>query len=152
MPEAAVPLLGADAVRLHAHAGDRDDAVRQCGQVLVDIGAVTTDYIPTMLEREESISTCLGQGVAIPHGTAAGRLAVVRDALAVLRFPDGVDWNGQRVVICIAIAARGDTHMGVLAELAQVLLVPDRARRLREAATVQEITRLLRPAGYGSVP
>jgi hypothetical protein len=51
----------------------------------------------------------------------------------VLRFPDGVDWGGEPVVVCVAIAAIGDGHVEILSELAQILLEPDRARELRDA-------------------
>lgn len=142
-------LLDPGAIRLDARAADRDEAVRLCGRVLVDAGAVEPGYVDAMLERERSISTHLGEGVAIPHGTAAGRDLVRRDALAVVRFPDGVDWDGPAVTVCIAIAARGDGHIGILAELAEVLLDPDRARALREAAEPEDVLRLLEPAGAG---
>jgi mannitol PTS system EIIA component len=148
----AARLLDPRAIRLAATAADRDDAIRQCGLALADIGAVTATYIGHMLERERSLSTYLGEGVAIPHGTAAGKDSVLRDALAVLRFPRGVDWDGQPVTVCIAIAARGDGHMAILTELAQVLMDPDRARELREADTAHHVTRLLQPAQQGSTP
>ncbi|WP_344588029.1 PTS sugar transporter subunit IIA [Actinomadura vinacea] len=135
------------AIRLDARAEGRDDAVRQCGRLLVEIGAVEEEYIAGMLDRERSISTYLAEGVAIPHGTNASKDSVLRDALAVVRFPDGVDWNGDEVTLAIAIAARGDGHIAVLTELAQILLDADRARDLREATTAEEIVRLLRPAG-----
>ena len=93
-------------------AADRDDAIRRCGAALVEIGAVDPAYVDTMLEREHSISTYVGEGVAIPHGTLAGKDAVHRDALAVLRFPDGVDWGGEPVSVCVGIAAQGDGHIG----------------------------------------
>src|SRR5215831_10370671 len=90
-----VGVLDARAIRLDAQATDRDDAIRQCGQMLVSVGAVDATYVEAMLERERSISTYVGEGVAIPHATAAGKSAVARDALAVLRFPAGVDWGGE---------------------------------------------------------
>ncbi|MBC6461685.1 PTS sugar transporter subunit IIA [Actinomadura sp. HBU206391] len=145
MSDGLTGLLDPRAVRLDAVAADRDDAIRQCGQALVDIGAVQAPYVDTMLARERSVPTYLGEGVAIPHGTTAGKDSVVRDALAVLRFPGGVDWNGETVSVCIAIAARGDGHVAVLAELAEVLLDPERARALREATTNEEIFSLLQP-------
>jgi PTS system mannitol-specific IIA component len=98
-----------------------------------------------MLARERSISTYVGEGVAIPHGTLAGKEAVLRDALAVLRFPDGVDWDGYPVSVCVAIAAQGDGHVELLGELAEILLDPDRARALREATDVDDVLRLLEP-------
>jgi mannitol PTS system EIIA component len=134
------------AVRLFSSAKDRDDAIGQCGDLLVEIGAATEEYVPAMLARERSISTYIGEGVAIPHGTLAGKEAVRRDALAVLRFPDGVDWDGNDVRVCVAIAAQGDGHIELLAELAEVLMDPDRARALREATDVEAVIELLRPA------
>jgi mannitol PTS system EIIA component len=143
MAEQTVALLDRRAVRLAERAADRDGAIRRCGDVLVELGAVTPAYVDSMLERERSVPTYLGEGVAIPHGTLSGKDAVLRDAVAVLKFPDGVDWDGNDVVMCIALAVRGDGHVDLLAELAEVLLDADRARALREAADVDAVLRIL---------
>jgi PTS system mannitol-specific IIA component len=139
-------LLDRAAVRLDAVATDRDDAIRQCGRALLGVGAVDSTYVEAMVERERSISTYVGEGVAIPHGTLAGKDAVRHDAICVLRFPSGVDWDGNHVVLCVGIAAKGDGHVRLLSELAQILLDPDRARALRETTDVDEVIRLLQPA------
>jgi mannitol PTS system EIIA component len=140
-------LLGRAAVLLDATAADREDAIRQCGAALVRAGAVEPAYVETMLERERSVSTYVGEGVAIPHGTLAGKDVVRHDAVSFVRFPGGVGWGGERVVLCIGIAARGDGHVRLLSELAQILLDPDRARALRETNDIDEVVRLLQPAG-----
>ncbi|GGR87585.1 hypothetical protein GCM10010169_34760 [Micromonospora fulviviridis] len=138
-------LLDRRSIRLDETTANREDAIRRSGAVLVEIGAVDPSYVEAMLARERSVSTYMGEGVAIPHGTLAGKDAVRRDALAVLRFPAGVDWGGEQVVLCVAIAARGDGHLALLAQLAEVLLDPERARALREATEADEILRLLTP-------
>jgi PTS system mannitol-specific IIA component len=150
MADPLTGLLAENAIRLTAQAADRDEAIRQCGHALVDIGAVDPAYVEAMLEREQSISTYVGEGVAIPHATLAGKAAVRRDALAVLRFPAGVDWGGETVVVCVAIAAVGDGHVGILSELAQILLEPQQARRLREATRPEEVIQLLAPVQGGT--
>ena len=140
-------ILLPQAIRLHEYAATREDAIRRCGGVLVEIGAVDPAYVEAMLDRERSISTYVGEGVAIPHGTNAAKAAVRRDALAVLRFPDGVDWGGSPVEVCVAIAAQGDGHVDLLAELAEILMDPDRAAALRQATDPQEVMRLLTRQG-----
>jgi mannitol PTS system EIIA component len=140
-------LLSPGSIRLTERAEGRDDAIRRCGAVLLEIGAVNPPYVDSMLERERSISTYVGEGVAIPHGTNAGKDAVHRDALAVLRFPDGVDWGGQLVTVCVAIAAKGDGHTAILGELADILLDPQRAQALREATDGDVVRELLSPVG-----
>jgi PTS system mannitol-specific IIA component len=96
---------------------------------------------------ERSVSTFVGEGVAIPHGTLAGKDSVKNDALVVLRFPDGVDWDGNDVRVCVGIAARGNGHIALLSQLATVLLDPDRAAALRAATTSVEVYELLKPDG-----
>jgi PTS system mannitol-specific IIA component len=145
--QAANRLLERRAIRLAEPAADRDAAIARCGAVLVEIGAVDPMYVETMLARERSISTYVGEQVAIPHGTLDGKELVRRDALAVLRFPKPVDWGGQPVSVCVAIAARGDGHTAILAQLAQILLDPQQARALREATDPDEVLALLAPVG-----
>ncbi|SEH03317.1 PTS system, mannitol-specific IIA component [Nonomuraea solani] len=136
-------LLDPRAVLLNESAPDRDAAIRRCGRALIEVGAVAEPYVTAMLERERTISTYVGEGVAIPHGTNTSKEAVLRDAICVVRFPDGVDWDGERVTLCVGIAAKGDGHVPLLAALAEILLDPDRARTLREATEVSQVMKEL---------
>jgi PTS system mannitol-specific IIA component len=136
-------LLARDAIRLGLRASDRFDAVRQAGNVLVEIGAVEAPYVEAMLERERQISTSMGEGFAIPHGTDESRRWIRKTRLAYLRFPEGVDWVDDTVIVCVGIAAVGDEHVGLLARLAQVLVVPEQAAALRGAKRVDDVLVIL---------
>ena len=142
---ALTALLAESSIRLSATATDREDAIRQTGDALLKAGAIDASYIEAMLEREKSVSTFVGEGVAIPHGTLAGKDSVKNDALVVLRFPDGVDWDGNDVRVCVGIAARGNGHIALLSQLATVLLDPERAAALRAATTSDEVYALMTP-------
>jgi mannitol/fructose-specific phosphotransferase system IIA component len=136
-------LLAPHAVRLGLRAADRFDAVRQCGDALVEIGAVQAPYVDAMLEREQQISTSMGEGFAIPHGTDESRRWIRETKLVFLQFPDGVDWGDDKVVVCVGIAAVGDEHVSLLARLAEVLVVPEQAAKLRGAAQVDDVLAIL---------
>ena len=136
-------LLAEKSINLTAEAKDRDDAIRQAGEALLAAGAIDASYIDAMLERENSVSTYVGEGVAIPHGTLAGKDAVKSDALVLLRFPDGVDWDGNPVSVAIGIAAKGNGHIALLSQLATVLLEPEKAEALRNATTTEQVYELL---------
>lgn len=146
MAEAASgDLLQKDAIRLDASASGAEDAIRQAGQLLVDVGAVEPAYVDAMLEREQSVSTVMGEGVAIPHGTNESKGGVRRDALSFVRFPDGVDWNGKHVEIAIGIAAQGNNHVAILSQLARILVDKESAAQLRAATDPQRVLDLLEP-------
>jgi len=139
-------LLEPSSVRLGEPAADRTEAIRRAGAVLVESGAAEPAYVDSMLAREESVSTYVGEEVAIPHGTLEGRSLIRRDALSIVRFAERVDWGGAgEGTVAIGIAAKGDGQVEVLAELANILLDPDRARALREAGSAEEVVELLRP-------
>ena len=136
-------LLAESSINLTATAESRDDAIRQAGEALLAAGAIDASYIDAMLEREKSVSTFVGEGVAIPHGTLAGKDSVKKDALVLLRFPDGVDWDGFDVSVAIGIAAKGNGHIALLSQLATILLEPEKAEALRNATTTAEVYDLL---------
>jgi PTS system mannitol-specific IIA component len=146
-PQTPLPELLAEAsIRLDASAADRDDAIRQAGRALLEVGAIEEAYIEAMLERENSVSTYMGEGVAIPHGTLSGKDLVTRDALSMIRFPDGVDWDGNDVRLAFGIAAKDNGHIALLAQLATVLMDPEKAEALRNATEVDEVYVLLTPS------
>jgi PTS system mannitol-specific IIA component len=144
-PASLSALLAEMSIRLDLSASNKEDAIRQTGAALLEVGAIDSSYINAMLERERSVSTFVGEGVAIPHGTLSGKDSVINDALVVLRFPDGVDWDGNDVRVCVGIAARGNGHIALLSQLASVLLDPNTAAALRAATTSSEVYELLSP-------
>ena len=138
-------VLVREAIRLAQHADDKWDALRQSGALLEELGAVEEGYAAAILERETQISTYMGEGVSIPHGTDQARALVRRTALGFIQYPDGVDWDGETVYLCIPIAASGDEHVGVLSALASVLVEPESAAALRGATDVDDVLARLNP-------
>lgn len=138
-------LLSPDAVRVGLRAASRDEAVQQGGELLVRIGAVEPAYVEAMHEREASLSSYVGEEFALPHGTDTSRKHIKRPAVAFLQYPDGVDWDGERVRACIAIAAHSDEHTEVMARLAQILLDADKAELLRTTSDPNDVLDLLEP-------
>ena len=136
-------LLDERSVDFTAAAAGRDEAIVLAGEALVAAGAVDPGYVATMLEREQSVPTYIGEGVAIPHGTLAGKELVHRDALSFTRFPDGVDWGGQQATIAIGIAAKGDGHVELLSRLAELLLDEETAAALRDVTSLDALRSLL---------
>jgi len=115
-------ILSKDRISLRASAADKLDAIRKAGELLVKSGCVLPEYVEGMLKREESMSTSLGNGVAIPHGVYENREHILHTGISVLQLTEAVEWDdGDPVVMVIGIAASGDEHVGVLANLAEVI-------------------------------
>ena len=115
-------VLSVERIRVQAQALDKTDAIRQSGQLLDDTGCVTPAYIDGMLAREKTMSTYLGNGVAIPHGQFDNRGDILETGISVLQVPAGVQWDeDETAYLVIAIAASSDDHIGVLSALAEVV-------------------------------
>ena len=115
-------ILSKERISLRASATDKVDAIRKAGDLLVNSGCVLSEYVDGMLKREESMSTSLGNGVAIPHGVYENRDHILHTGISVLQLTDAVEWDdGDLVLMVIGIAAVGDEHVGVLANLAEVI-------------------------------
>ena len=117
-----MPILSKDRIFLQASATDKVDAIRKAGELLVKSGCVLPEYVDGMLTREQSMSTSLGNGVAIPHGVYENRDHILQTGISVLQLTNGVEWEeGEKVYMVIGIAASADEHVGVLSNLADVI-------------------------------
>ncbi|MEZ4646878.1 MAG: PTS sugar transporter subunit IIA [Chloroflexota bacterium] len=115
-------VLSVERIRLGATAVDKLDAIRQAGELLVSSGCVEAEYIDGMLAREATMSTYLGNGVSIPHGTFDNKAQIRQTGISVLQLPAGVEWeDGEKAYLVIGIAASSDEHVGVLSSLAEVI-------------------------------
>ncbi len=138
-----IQLLPASSIHLASTASTRDEAIREAGALLVAAGAVDPDYVDQMLERERVVSTFVGEGIAMPHGTLTAKSDVRSEGLSVLLLDRPVDWAGQPVTLVIGIAAHGRRYITLLSQLATALLDDGRATSLREATTVDQVRALL---------
>ncbi len=145
--DAGLAVLGDDSIVLVGTATTRDEAITESGRLLVEAGAVTPEYVDAMHEREKSVSTHMGNGLAIPHGTNEAKSAIRRTAISFVRYPDGIDWNGKRAEFVIGIAGVGDEHLALLGKVAQVFVKPEQVDRLRAAQTPAEIQDVLGSVG-----
>ncbi len=122
---------------------DRDDAVRRSGALLVAAGCVDEDYVEQMLDRENVVSTFVGDGIAMPHGTLTAKSDVIAEGLSLLLLTSPIDWGGTDVTTVIGIAAHGRRYITLLSQLATVLLDEGRAASLRSASTAERVYELL---------
>ncbi|MFJ5699740.1 PTS mannitol transporter subunit IICBA [Arthrobacter sp. NPDC093139] len=141
---AAAPsdILVAESVVLNGSATTRDAAIDEAGQLLLARGAVDNDYILAMHEREESVSTYMGSFLAIPHGTNAAKDHIMKSAVSVIRYPEGIDWNGKQVKFVVGVAGVNNEHLHILSSIAKVFTNKSQVAQLEAATSVDEVLEL----------
>ena len=130
-------------IRLPGTAWTKDDAILEAGQIRVEVGAVAPGYLDSMFDRERSVSTYMGNYLAIPHGTNESKQQIRRSALSVIRYGEPIDWDGNQVLFALGIAGYQGGHMDILSRIAIVFSDTDEVDKLLAATTPQELYGLL---------
>ncbi|MGO4431945.1 PTS mannitol transporter subunit IICBA [Paenarthrobacter sp. RAF9] len=131
-----------ESVILNGKAGDRDSAIDEAGQLLLDRGAVDMSYVHAMHEREESVSTYMGSFLAIPHGTNDAKEHIMHSAVSIIRYPEGIDWGGKQVKFVVGVAGINNEHLHILSSIAKIFTNKAQVAQLEEATTVEEVLEL----------
>ncbi|MGG2141884.1 fused PTS fructose transporter subunit IIA/HPr protein [Symbiopectobacterium sp. RP] len=130
-------------IHMGAAASDKQDAIQQVAAALAAGGGVSPAYVEGMLQRELKTSTYLGNGIAIPHGTADTRDLVLKTGVQVFQFPQGIAWGEETAYVVLGIAARSDEHLALLRQLTHVLSDKNVAARMAKTASAEELRSLL---------
>lgn len=138
----APEILARESVVLDGSATTRDAAIDEAGRLLLARGAVDEGYIAAMHEREESVSTYMGSFLAIPHGTNAAKDHIRKSAVSVIRYPQGIDWNGKQVKFVVGVAGVNNEHLHILSSIAKVFTSKEQVARLEAATSVDEVLEL----------
>ncbi len=133
-------ILTPETIELKASLDSQEEAIRRAGTLLVENGHVEERYIDSMFEREKSVSTFIGNAVAIPHGTGDSKQWVTRSGLSVITVPEGVEYgDGNVAKLVIGIAGKGDEHLEILSRIATVCEDEDNVEQIVCAETKEEL-------------
>ena len=114
-----------------------EEAIRACGRRMVESGYVDEAYIQGMLDREASFSVAIGSHVAIPHGTNDVKPLIKRTGVVVMTYPEGIDWNGDKVKLVVGIAAKGEEHLEVLGRIVAIASTDEDTDKLVASADAE---------------
>ena len=120
-----------ESILLNQSSVSKEDAIRKAGELLVERGAVEPDYIEAMLEREKIVTTYMGMGIAIPHGTAEAKGCVKKTAITMIQYPEGVDFGDEKAQLVFGIAGVGEEHLDLLGKIAGTLDNPEVLEKMK---------------------
>lgn len=121
----------------------KEEAILRAGHLLEAAGYVDPGYAESMLEREKIVTTYIGMGLAIPHGTSETKALVRNSGIVVLQYPDGVDFGEEKARLVIGIAGVGDAHLDILAKISSSLDDAEVLERLSVTKNPEEIFKAL---------
>ena len=114
-------LFSNDNIFLNVSVGSQDEAIEKAGRALVDNGSVNEAYIQAMKEREQLVSTFMGNGLAIPHGTDEAKVVV-------------------------GIAGKDGEHLDLLSKIAITFSEEENVDRIVNAKSAEEIKQVFEEA------
>ena len=144
-------LLAPDLVKIPLVADDKDAVLRELVELVerVEPGVPSEEVLRAVREREQVLSTGIGNGVAIPHGKSPG---LDRLVLAAGVAREGIEFealDGKPVQLFFLLvgpeSAAGD-HVKALSRIARLLQRDSFRTRLASAAHPEEFYALLSEA------
>lgn len=142
-----------EAIVADLRATERDEAITELVDALVEAGAATAEQRETLIkeiiERETHGSTGFGKGVAVPHVKHAD---VARMAAAIGVSQKGVDFNAldkapvYSIVLLLSPKDRPDEHLQAMENIFSNLQKDTFRRFLRQASSRQDVEDLLQEA------
>ncbi|EPY99977.1 PTS mannitol transporter subunit IICBA [Mannheimia haemolytica] len=145
-PQAEGLKLQAAQVFLGLQANSKEEAIRFAGEQLVKAGFVQPSYVDAMFAREQMVSTYLGEGLAVPHGTSDAKDSVLKTGIVVCQYPNGVRFTDEEdgvAKLVVGIAAKGNDHIQILSAITNALDDEQAMKTLTSTNDVEKVLALL---------
>lgn len=138
-------LIDKKLIILELDAKSKEDAISKLAQIAENTGKVTSsgEYIECVFEREQSCTTGIGNGIAIPHGKSK---AVKEAMIAFAKCKDGIEWDSLdgspvQIIFLLGIPEQNvdNMHLKILSQLSRKLMNEDFVALLKNAKSEEEV-------------
>ena len=130
-------ILIKEGIQLGQKPVSKEEAIQAAGELLEKLGYVDGSYVAAMQEREKLVTTYMGMGVAIPHGTTQAKGTVKKSGIVFFQYPEGVDFGEEKAQLVFGIAGVGDEHLDLLGKLCTLLEDEARLETLKTTDDVE---------------
>jgi fructose-specific phosphotransferase system IIA component len=141
-------ILQSECVKVPLAGTDKDSVIKELVDLL-DSNKLLLDkneVLQSVLSRENTRSTGIGSGIAIPHGKCKGVRELV---MAMGVSPRGIDFqsiDGKPVYIFVLLVSPIDKtgpHIQALARISRLMLDEDFKNKLQNAASAEQLYNLI---------
>jgi PTS system fructose-specific IIA component/PTS system nitrogen regulatory IIA component len=142
-----------EAIRAQLVAVDKEGAVREMIQALLDAGKIKADefesIVKAVLKREELGSTGIGRGVAVPHTKHPSVDRLIGTVAVSTQGVDFASLDGEPVQLFFLLVSPPDRpgdHLRALENISRQLRDETFCRFLKQAKSAEDIQQLLKEA------
>ncbi|MGP4038544.1 PTS sugar transporter subunit IIA [Gracilibacillus sp. D59] len=136
--------LNEEVIRVGQSASDWEEAVKQCGQLLIENGNVEARYVNAMVNTVHTLGPyiVIAPGVALPHARPEDGVLQQGICVCVLQKPVSFSPDKEAIVF-IGLAAQNKVmHLNLLKAVAEVVGDSEKLAQLKKARTVREVQQL----------
>ena len=131
-----------DDIEIGIQVNDWEDAIRKSSKILLDKGAIEQSYVEAMIKvvKDNGPYIVLGKHLALAHGRPECGVNKMGLSFTTLATPvefGSKEFDPVKLIITLA-ATDSESHVGLLSELADVLMDQDRMEVLFNAKTKEE--------------
>ncbi len=131
------------AIILNKKSVTKEEALKDVGSYMAELGYVKPNYTSYILEREKQSTTYLGNYVAIPHGTVEGKQEIEKTGIVIFQYPEGIDFgNGNIAYFLIGIAAKSNEHIEIISHLSDVIEDEEEVLKLKEEKDIEKLYKI----------
>ena len=121
----------------------KEEAITTAGNLLVKNGYVKENYVKSMLKKEKTCNTYIGNSIAIPHGTNDSKNEIIKSGIVILQFRKGIDYGDDKAFLVIGIAGVNDEHLEILSKIAIAIEDMNTVNKIIKSKSRTEICKIL---------
>ncbi|QGH35918.1 PTS sugar transporter subunit IIA [Gracilibacillus salitolerans] len=136
--------LNEEVIRVGQLASGWEEAVKQCGQLLIENGNVEARYVHAMVDNVHTLGAyiVIAPGVALPHARPEDGVLQQGISVSVLQEPVSF-FSDKEAIVFIGLAAQDKVmHLHLLKAVAEVIGDSEKLAHLKKARTVREVQQL----------
>ena len=138
-------LFDKEHIKIKVQVNNYEDAIRESGQILVDVGSIKESYIQRMKDAIKELGPyiVIAPGFALAHARPGED--ILKDDLSIITLKEPVCFNSINdpvyIVMCLS-AKNSDSHIEMMTKVSTILMKENTIENIKNANSIEEIQKI----------
>lgn len=141
-------LIQSDLIITNFKARKKEDVLEKGCEILQRSGYTEDGFFNILIEKENVVSTAIGNGVAMPHGF---RTHIKKSGIAIIQLKNAIDWTeSEKVKVAFIFAINSENRkevMGIFANFYEIVSTESIINQIKDSKNSEELYSYVRNLG-----
>lgn len=129
-------ILKEESIKCNVEVNNKTEAINLVFKIMQENQAVKSEYLQSMIKRDEKVSVAIGNLLAIAHGEENSDNLINHNFICLIHLKNEIEWDNNLVKVVLGLAVSRESTMEIIGNIGVAFSDLDEVNKIFKSSDV----------------